>query len=554
MDNNEEKKMKNNKKLLMGLTTIIAAFYFISLLGTCTLELNPDSADGPQKKAPPAPENVVAETKTETSIDLNWNAGSIAGNYSIFRSNEADGPYTRIKIQKETRYTDTVLPDGDYFYYVTLAADNMGESGKSATVPAATRLPTVPRDLTTTPLSESSIKLEWNAVSSVTDYKIYKSTTNSGGEYTERASTTKTVWTDTGLNLDTSYYYKVEAINGIGETMSDFAEAKIILIMVTTLAGSGVSGYGDSTGTAARFNNPRGVAVDASGTVYVADSNNHRIRKITPSGVVTTFAGSGTAGYTNGTGTAAQFNTPSGIAVDASGTVYVADNSNHRIRKITPSGVVTTLAGSGVAGYADGTGTGARFNSPSGVTVDAAGTVYVADSTNHRIRKITPVGVVTTFAGSGTAGYTDGTGTAVQFNSPSGVTVDAAGTVYVADNSNHRIRRITPVGVVTTFAGSGTAGYTDGTGTAVQFNYPRGVVVDAAGNVYVTDISNHRIRKITPAGVVATLAGSGVAGYDNGNGTVAQFYSPYGVAIDAAGAVYIAEMSAHRIRKITIMH
>jgi sugar lactone lactonase YvrE len=543
--------MKNNKKVLMSLTTIIAAFYFIALLGTCTLELNPDSADATQKKAPSAPENVIAETKTATSIDLNWNASSIAGNYSVFRSNEPDGPYTRIKIQKETSYTDTVLPDGDYFYYVTLAADNMGESGKSATVPAATRLPTVPRNLTTTTLSESSLKLEWNAVSSVTGYKVYKSTTNSSGEYTERASTTKTTWADTGLNLDTRYYYKVEAINGIGETMSDFVEAKIILSMVTTLAGSGVAGYTNGTGTAAQFNYPYGIAVDASGSVYVADSNNSRIRKITPSGVVTTLAGS-TYGYANGTGTAARFSYPSGVAVDAAGTVYVADTYNNRIRKITPAGVVTTLAGSGTAGYADGTGTAAQFNYPFSVAIDATGTVYVADTSNHRIRKITPAGVVTTFAGSA-QGYTNGTGTAAQFNSPIGVAVDAAGTVYVADRINHRLRKITPAGVVTTFAGSGTAGYTNGTGTAAQFNYPYGIAVDVAGTVYVADRINHRIRKITPAGVVTTLAGSGTVGYTNGDGTAAQFYSPYCVAVDAAGTVYVADSSNQRIRKITIM-
>ena len=264
--------------------------------------------------------------------------------------------------------------------------------------------------------------------------------------------------------------------------------------MVSTLAGS-TSGYTDGTGTSAKFFNPIGVAVDGAGNVYVADLYNHRIRKITASGVVSTLAGSGTSGYTDGTGTSAQFKYPSGVAVDGAGNVYVADRVNHRIRKITTSGVVSTLAGSGTSGYTDGTGTSAQFKSPRGVAVDGAGNVYVADQENHRIRKITASGVVSTLAGS-TYGYADGTGTSAKFDSPIGVAVDGAGNVYVADQDNHRIRKITTSGVVSTLAGS-THGYTDGTGTSAQFKYPTGVAVDGAGNVYVADQYNHRIRKIT---------------------------------------------------------
>ena len=319
---------------------------------------------------------------------------------------------------------------------------------------------------------------------------------------------------------------------------------------VITLAGSGTAGPADGAGTAAQFNKPDGVAVDSSGVVYVADENNHRIRKITPAGVVSTLAGSGTAGNTNGTGTAAQFSYPRGVAVDASGTVYVADMGNQRIRKITAAGVVTTLAGSS-SGYVDATGTSARFNTPQGVGVDSSGNVYVADSINRRIRKITAAGVVTTLAGSGAAGFADGTGTAAQFNTPWGLGVDSSGVVYVADTINNRIRKITAAGVVTTLAGSGAAGPADGTGTAAQFNNPSGVAVDSSGNVYVADWSNHNIRKITPSGAVTTLAGSGVSGFADEPGTAAKFSSPWSVAVDSSGSIYVADSVNNRIRKIT---
>jgi prepilin-type N-terminal cleavage/methylation domain-containing protein len=319
-------------------------------------------------------------------------------------------------------------------------------------------------------------------------------------------------------------------------------------VVVSTLAGSGTASFADGTGTAAQFNGPAGVAVDASGTVYVVDTYNYRIRKITPAGVVSTLAGS-TRGFADGTGAAAQFNNPAGVAVDASGTVYVADFFNNCIRKISPAGVVSTLAGSGTDGFADGTGAAAQFYYPRGVAVDSSGSVYVADGYNNRIRKISPAGVVSTLAGS-TAGFADGTGAAARFAGPGGVAVDASGTVYVADTSGNRIRKISPAGVVSTLAGSGMGGFADGTGAAAQFYYPSSVAVDNSGTVYVTD-SDNRIRKISPAGVVSTLAGSAIPGFADGTGAAARFASPGGVAVDASGTVYVADNANNRIRKIT---
>ena len=531
-------------------------------------------------------------------------------------------------------------------------------------------------------------------------------------------------------------------------------------IYVSTYAGSGEAGFADGNCLTATFNNPMGVAADAFGNVYVADAGNNRIRKITQAGVVSTFAGNGVAGFADGNGTNAQFSYPHGVAVDASGNVFVADENNNRIRKITPVGMVSTLAGSGVSGFADAIGTAAQFNSPKALTIDASGNVYVADYGNNRIRKITAAGYVSTFAGDGTErcldgigtsaqlftpdgvavdsygnlfatlfycgglrkintggvvsristdpqglyntfhtgvavdalnsvyisidnnghqsmifkmaasgqgaifagtskGYQDGMGTEAKFEYPAGLSFDAAGNLFVADPANNRIRKISPpelsfqtiagtasaskffsvsganlsdnititaprgyeisqtlgsgytsalviptmtgeintdtiyirlaagnvVGAydgniilsssgattkylavtgkvivpvvkfdpifVSTAAGNGEAGFADGTSTTAKFNNPTGVATDVSGNIFVADRLNHRIRKITPAGMVTTFAGSGVAGLLDGMGTAAQFASPNSLAIDATGNLYVCDGSNGRIRKIT---
>lgn len=321
---------------------------------------------------------------------------------------------------------------------------------------------------------------------------------------------------------------------------------------VTTLAGNGVPGFADGTGAAAIFNGPAGIALDGSGNIIVASTLNHRIRKVTPAGVVTTIAGSGGGAFADGTGTAAAFNGPGDLALDSNGNIYVADTSNHRIRKIDPQGVVTTLAGGGAAAFGDGTGTNAFFSNPSGVVVDSNGNVYVGDTDNRRMRRITPAGVVTTLAGNGVSGSTDGTGTAAQFGGPRGLALDSSGNIYVADFRFNIIRKVTPAGVVTTIAGntSGLGGFADGTGTAAQFDEPDGLAVDGNGNIYVADRQNFRIRKITSAGVVTTLAGTGTVGSADGPASTAQFGGPVGVAVDNTGTVFVGDAFGHRIRKI----
>jgi sugar lactone lactonase YvrE len=311
--------------------------------------------------------------------------------------------------------------------------------------------------------------------------------------------------------------------------------------VVSTFAGSGIFGSTNGTGKAAAFNYPNGVAVDATGNVYVADQGNNEIRKITPAGAVTTLSGTLIPGNTNTStiGVSASFNGPTGVATDALGNIYVADFGNNLIRKIASTGAVSTLAGGGSAtgtksGNTNDVGTKALFNGPAGVAVDAAGNVYVADFTNNLIRKIDAANNVTTLAGSGKAGSTDGAGTAASFNGPRGVAVDIAGNVYVADANNNLIRKIDATGNVTTFAGSGKKGNTGGNGTAAAFSYPSGVAVDAVGNVYVADALDNLVRKITPTGDVSSLAGSGYFSM------VQPFNAPVSVAVDASGNVYVA--------------
>ena len=323
----------------------------------------------------------------------------------------------------------------------------------------------------------------------------------------------------------------------------------------TTLAGLALNaGTTDGTGSAARFSLPSGVGVDSAGNVYGADTFNHTIRKVTPGGVVTTLAGlAGVFGSTDDTGSAARFYFPHGVAVDSAGNVYVADTDNHTIRKVTSVGTVSTLAGqAGSNGSSDGTGSAARFKNPRGVAVDSAGNVYVTEYGNHTIRMVTPGGVVTTLAGlAGSFGSSDGTGSAARFNGPAGVGVDSAGNVYVADSVNHTIRMVTPGGVVTTLVGlAGSLGSSDGTGSAARFHYPSGVAVNSAGNVFVGDTYNHTIRKIAPGAGVTTIGGlAGSLGSSDGTGSVARFRYPYGVAVDNADNVYVADAENHTIRK-----
>lgn len=321
---------------------------------------------------------------------------------------------------------------------------------------------------------------------------------------------------------------------------------------VTTLAGSLTNGSTDGTGSAARFNGPTGLYYSsASGDLYVADSYNYKIRKVTTSGTTSTIAGTGSYGHTDGPSSSAQFKFPSGVCEDASGNLYIADMISYSIRKINSIDIVSTYAGTGTSGYVNSNGPNAQFDRPQAICADNLGNLYVADRFNHCIRKISSSGNVSTFVGAGVAGFLDGTGVDARFHFPSSICIDAANNLYVGDESNQRIRKVTPAGVVTTIAGTGAIGSNDGQGSLATFSTPRGICIDSDGNIFVSDAGNNLIRKINPSGYVSTYAGSGSAGADNGPANVASFNNPQGICIDNDNNLYIADSDNHQIRKIS---
>ena len=334
---------------------------------------------------------------------------------------------------------------------------------------------------------------------------------------------------------------------------------------ITTIAGTGQAGYSGDGGQAisAKLDSPDGVAVDGQGNAYIADLRNGRVRKVSRDGTITTFAGTGTWGSSGdgGLATSAQLNGPEGVAVDGQGNVYIADRENYRVRKVTPGGTITTFAGGGKPGFLGdgGLATLATLRRPSGVAVDGQGNVYIADRDNSRVRKVSPGGTITTFAGTDKEGFAGDGGPAnsALLYRPDGVAVDGSGNVYIADTFNNRVRKVSPGGTISTFAGTGacSAAGDGGLATAARVCQPRGVAVDRQGNVYIADTNSSRVRKVSPGGTITTFAGTGSCGSGIGNGgpaTAAELCGPSGVAVDAQGNVYIVETIRSRVRKVTV--
>ncbi len=334
------------------------------------------------------------------------------------------------------------------------------------------------------------------------------------------------------------------------------AESRSQPLLFNTLAGRTASGNADGPGNVATFNTPCAVAVDRTGNIYVADSQNGAIRRISLSNMVSTFAGvPGVFGSSDGSSASALFNAPQGITVNGSGVLYVADSGNATIRKITTNGVVTTLAGNvGNRNSFDGLGTNGNFFQPEGIALDDTGNLYVADALNHTIRKVTPGGLVSTLAGlAGNSGSLDGTNSKARFNRPSGIALDSSNNLFVTDSLNHTIRKITPGGTVRTIAGlPGVWGNTDGTNSASRFFQPQGIAVDHEGTLFVADSGNQTLRRISAEGtnwVVSTVAGfSGSAGHVDAPGNLARFYFPAGLAVNGAGYLYVADAGNNAVR------
>lgn len=318
---------------------------------------------------------------------------------------------------------------------------------------------------------------------------------------------------------------------------------------VSTLAGGETPGFADGRGAIARFDNPSGMLIDRAGNVYVSDRDNHSIRMVTPEGVVSTFAGTGQAGAANGFRLNASFNQPYGLAMDQHGNLFVSDVSNNRIRKISSDGQVSDLAG-GRKGYADGPGNLAMFNHPHGIAADVEGNVYVSDTDNYRIRKIAPDGTTSTLAGNGNDGFVDGVGDKAEFYVPIGIAIDTEGNIFVGDEGNSSIRKITPDNNVSTLAGNGSFSFADGIGKEASFNAPGALALDSAGRLYVADYLNNCIRRVSPSGEVRTIAGIGDKGFADGDPAEARFYYPFGIAVDASGRVYVGDHYNHRVRVI----
>ena len=333
--------------------------------------------------------------------------------------------------------------------------------------------------------------------------------------------------------------------------------------IISTIAGTGIPGYTGDGGPAinAELNAPVGIALDNTGNLYIPQSINNVVRKMDAAGIITTFAGNGTAGYSGdgGPATSAQLNNPARVATDAQGNVYIIDNLNQCIRMVNTSGIISTVAGNGTAGYSGdgGPALSASFNSPRDVAFDVAGNMYITDQGNNVIRMVNTSGIISTYAGTGTMGYSGDGGPAInaELNYPLCITADGAGNLYIGELYNQVIRVINTAGIINTFAGNGTAGYSGDGGPALsaQLQNPNGVALDATGNIYITDQLNNAIRKVDASGIISTYAGTGIAGYsgDGGPANAAQLSQPKGIVVDPSGNLYISEFGNHVIRKIT---
>ena len=552
-----------------------ASYEYVVRAVTGAVEAASDSnLAGPALTLPGAPTSLTATGSGTASIGITWDQMAGATSYVVYASSTAvPGSFSALTGTVSTvngvcSFPDTnggmgFPPDATRYYEV--AAVNATGTGPTTTSVLGTSVPSAPTGLTAIP-GLKQITLLWGVSNVATGYSVYKGTT--AGSYPVLVATGSISsllngsWVDTGLGDGETWHYQVQAYNAAGT--SAFSTPDVVATTnggpylnggtITTIAGQdGAPGFSDSGGLQSLFNGPRGLAIpNGSGAVYAADTGNHIIRIISPFDGATTSVG----GYPGIAGNS--LTSPRGVAINSSAVVYVADTGKNVIRQVVTATLANILAGDslGQSGRTNGVGSAARFNAPGGLAVDSAGTIYVADTGNNELRKI--IGsTVTLFAGStlGAAGSLNGAGSNARFNQPAAIAVDSGGTLYVADTGNHTIRKVTSAGLVSTLAGlAANSGYADGSGTAARFNSPAGIAVDSSGNVYVADTGNHTIRRITPAGVVTTIAGAaGIPGAATGTGSAARFNGPAGVAVDnTSGIVYLADTTNHVIRKLAL--
>jgi DNA-binding beta-propeller fold protein YncE len=392
----------------------------------------------------------------------------------------------------------------------------------------------------------------WTASSSTSWITITSGSSGNGNgrvDYTVAANTTTSARSGTLTIAGQTFTLTQAGVTGGAQNV------------ITTVAGNGTAGFSGDGGpaTSASLETPIGIAVDVAGNLYIADTANNRVRKVSPGGIITRVAGSGVRGFSGdgGLATSASLWNPSGLAVDAAGNLYIADASNNRIRKVSPSGIITTVAGGGTGYFSDGgPATSGSLVFVQGVAVDPAGNLYIADRYTMCIRKVSPSGTISTVAGNGLWAFSGdgGPATSASLSWPDGVALDVAGNLYIADTANNRVRKVSPAGIITTVAGNGTGGFSGdgGPATSASLYSPYGMALDGAGNLYIADTGNNRIRKVSPSGTISTVAGSGISGFsaDGEPATSALLNRPHGVALDTAGNLYIADTGNNRIRKV----
>ncbi len=523
--------------------------------GTLTAAHGPVQVGGGLDQVWSAPTGLTASQGTVScAVRLNWNPVVGAAGYEVWRSttDTITGASLIAGNVPSPIFGDFTAEGGVSYFYWIRAVNLAGTSDFSVSGSGAIAL--IAPAVTLQPAAQSPVSgqaASFTAAASGSPGPSYQwqfsvdggsTWSNLSDDSTDSGTATATLTVSgTTLAMRGSQYRCVVSNSVASATTQPAILTVDPALVVSTLAGTAsTSGSVNGTGTAAQFNNPAGVATDRAGNLFLADSGNHTIRKVTPGGAVTTLAGAaGLSGSSDGAGSAARFYFPDDIAIDIAGNLYVTDTANGTIRKVTPAGVVSTLAGAaGSFGSADGLGSDARFNTPQGLAVDRQGNVYVADhGIPFSIRKVTPQGLVTTIPG-------------IPAYFPSGIAVDATGNIYLTDLNGGSIFKITPAGVATRFAGGSYLNAADGRGTAAGFHLPGGLALDPAGNLYVADTGNFLVRKVTPSGVVTTVAGlAATTGTTDGTGSAARFSWPVGIAVDRAGTIYVADTQNSTLRK-----